>query len=134
MNNGNIYHPLYTRPEQGRKPSPAEKLVEHKREFAVLNRWITTRGGWIVSIPGDLSVRIEVLEGSSVPEELREEGYVLTSLGESERILHTAVEQKFVRAPDGTFVPVTPGSSGPVALVTQQAGLVTVLRFGFNLS
>lgn len=133
MNNGNVYHPLYTRPEQGRKPSPAEKLAERKREFAVLNEWVNARGGWIVSIPGDTSVRIEVLEGSSVPEELRKDGYALTSLGASERILHTAIEQKFVRAPNGELVPLTPGSSGPVALRTQHAGIVTVERYGFDL-
>lgn len=132
MNNGNIYKPMCERPPAESKWSRA-KLEDRKTKFAALNRWIGERGGWIVSVPGDREVRIECLTDSTIPKELRKEGYVLTALGESERILHTAIEQKFVRAPDGTFVPWTPESGRPVSLVTQQAGIVRVERYGFDL-
>lgn len=130
--NGEKYHPLYTRPAAEAKWARAQ-LAQRKEKFASLNRWIGERGGWIVSVPGDREVRVECLTDSTIPEELRKEGYVLTALGESERILHTAIEQKLSAASDGTMVPWTPESGGPVSLVTQHAGIVTVLRYGFEL-
>jgi hypothetical protein len=132
MMNGNIYKPMCERPAAESKWSKA-KVADRKSKFAALNAWVRVRGGWIVSVPGDREVRIETLENSGIPEELRKLGYTLSNLGQGERILHHAIEQKFTRAPDGTFVPLTPGSSGPVALVTQHAGIVTVARYGFDL-
>lgn len=132
MTNGNIYKPMCERPAAESKWS-RRALEDRKERFAALNKFVTDRGGWIVSIPGDRDVRIDVLENSALPDELRGLGYVLTALGESERILHTAIEQKFVRAPDGTFAPWTPESGGPVSLVTQHAGIVTVHRYSFTL-
>jgi len=131
--NGNNYKPMYSRPDEGRKPSRSETLTDRKQRFDALNTWVQARGGWVVSIPGDPEVRIEVLEGSSVPDGLREMGYDIKSMGAAERMVHMAVEEKFVRAPNGTLVSLTPGSTRSVVETRQHAGLVTVLRYGFRM-
>jgi len=39
--------------------------------FAELNKFVTERHGWIVSLPGDTEVRLETLPDSTLPDELR---------------------------------------------------------------
>ena len=49
--------------------------------------------------------------------------------GNGQRIIHTAIIEKLTRVARGKLVPLTPGSTGPVAEVRQHAGIVQVLRF-----
>lgn len=127
------YIPLYMRPSSDRKPLKAQVVPSRKELFAGINEFVTKRGGWLTSIPGDKEVRMECLPDSTLPDELRKLGYTVEADGETERILHTAVTQKFVMGATGEFEPLTEGSTRPVAQVRQQAGIVTVLRFGFDL-
>jgi hypothetical protein len=52
-------------------------------------------------------VTIECLPGSTLPDELRKAGYDVTEIGEGERILPTAIVEKFVARADGEFEPLT---------------------------
>jgi hypothetical protein len=53
--------------------------------------------------------------------------------GSAQRILHHAVVEKLVIGPDGTMVPLTPGSTRPAAEVRRHAGLVPVEEWTFHL-
>jgi hypothetical protein len=43
--------------------------------------------GWMVSLRGDVNVRIECMLGSTLPVDLRKLGYTVIQAGDSERIL-----------------------------------------------
>ena len=60
-------------------------------------------------------MRIECLLGSTLPDELRAAGYDVSRIGEGERILPTATVEKFVAGAGGALVPMTEGSTRPVA-------------------
>jgi hypothetical protein len=96
MKNGSNFAPFYHRhgdgrsmePAPPRKPSHAEIIAERKDKFAAMNDWVTARGGWITSIPGEIEIRLECPVGSTLPDDLRGIGYVVEPDGEGERILH----------------------------------------------
>ncbi|WP_316159796.1 hypothetical protein [Bradyrhizobium sp. SZCCHNRI20481] len=115
----------------GKQFEPAKRAIER---FAALNRWVTARGGWIVSLPGADPVMIEVLPGSSLIDELEEAGYELTSASEGERIVPGRIVQRFATASNGTFEPLTANSTVPVALTTTHAGITRVMRYWLELS
>jgi hypothetical protein len=46
-------------------------------------------------------MRFDALPDSALPEELRKRGYVVTEIGEGERILPTAITQQFTLRADG---------------------------------
>jgi hypothetical protein len=50
-------------------------------------------------------------------------------IGTTERILPHAIQQKFEIAPDGTFAPVTEGSTKPTSVVVTNAGVATVEQY-----
>jgi hypothetical protein len=52
-----------------------------------MNEFVTARGGWITSLPGDVTVRLACSPLSSLPDDLRRAGYDLTETGEGQRIL-----------------------------------------------
>jgi hypothetical protein len=58
-------------------------------------------------------VRFECLPGSIVPRDLRAIGYEVLDDGEGERILPSAIVEKFVAGPDGEFVRLTEDSTRP---------------------
>lgn len=132
MTNGNIYKPMCERPPAESKWSRA-KLEDRKERFATLNKFVTERGGWIVSIPGDRDVRVEVLENSSLPEEMSQLGYKLEPDGEGERILPHAITTQVVSDVDGVLTPVTEGSSGRPVITVTHAGIARVLKFTLTL-
>jgi hypothetical protein len=128
------YIPQYARPVMGgRKPFRHEVIADRKERFASLLKYVTARNGWLTSIPGDRDVEMQCLPGSSLPDELRKLGYDVREDGETQRILHTAIEERLVRADDGSLLPLTPGSTLPVALVVQHAGIVKVERYRFDI-
>ncbi|WP_197033789.1 hypothetical protein [Bradyrhizobium sp. URHD0069] len=57
-----------------------------------------------------------------LPDELRKLGYDVSEIGEGERIVPTAIVEKFVTGADGTFVALTEGLTRPVASTVTHAG------------
>jgi hypothetical protein len=64
---------------------------------------------------GAVDVTMECLPGSSLPDGLRRLGYDVEPAGEGERILPSAIVERFVAGADGEMVPLTAGSSRAVA-------------------
>jgi hypothetical protein len=54
------------------------EVQDRKTRFEVLNEFVRSRNGWITLVPGDVEVTIECLPRSSLPDELRAQGYDLT--------------------------------------------------------
>jgi hypothetical protein len=67
---------------------PEKTLLER---FQQMNSWIMRRGAWVVSLPGADVVTIDCLPASSVPDELREAGYILQKLESGQRIDRGAI-------------------------------------------
>jgi hypothetical protein len=63
------------------------------------------------------------LPDSALPDELRVRGYDVTEIGDGERILPTAIVEKFVARADGEFEPLTEGSTRPIASTVTHAGI-----------
>jgi hypothetical protein len=78
-------------------------------------------------------VRLECLPGSSLPDELRKAGYILTEEGSGERILHSAIIEMFTTGADGTLEPLIAGSTRLIALVVAHAGICKVKRYAFDM-
>jgi hypothetical protein len=72
---------------------------------------------------------IGYVPGSTLPDELRKAGYDVTEVGEGERILPTAIVEKFVARADGEFEPLTEGSTRPIASTVTHAGICKVKRY-----
>jgi hypothetical protein len=108
------------------------EVKDRKTRFEVLNEVVRSRNGWITSVPGDVDVTIECLPGSSLPDELRAQGYGLTATGDGERIVPTAIIERFRRGADGVLELLTSGSTRPVAQVVTHAGICTVKRYAFH--
>jgi hypothetical protein len=66
-----------------------------KKNFEELNRLVHERHGWLVSVPGDFEMRLQVLPGSPLPAQLAALGYVIERTGTTSRILPHAVTIKF---------------------------------------
>jgi hypothetical protein len=79
-------------------------------------------------------VRIECLPGSTLPDELRNAGYDVGDLGDGERILATAIIERFTTRGDGELEPLVEGSTKPVSLTQTHAGIAGVRRYGFSMA
>lgn len=79
--------------------------------------------------------RMECLPGSPQPDARAKLGYRLKpdDPTEGQRILHSAIPEQMVAGPSGELVPLSPGSTKPVALTLSHAGIVTVSRWWFKL-
>ena len=105
-----------------------------KEKFAAINAYITEHGGgWLVSVPGDPAMRLQVLPGSALPDELRKLGYIVVSTGTTERILPHAIRQAMTMSSSGALIAATEGSTKPVALRITNAGIATVETFDLHL-
>jgi hypothetical protein len=71
-------------------------LTKRKDRFETLNEFVRTRQGWIVSVPDATDMTIECLPNSALPNDLRALGYDVMAAGEGERILPTAIIERFV--------------------------------------
>ena len=67
------------------------------------------------------------LIGSPLPKQLAALGYIVTLIGESERILPRAVQQRFQMSLSGAPIPPTEGSTKPVTVAI--AGIAAVEQF-----
>jgi hypothetical protein len=93
------------------------ETIDRKRRFDALNTWITERGGWCTSLPGDaLACRTDL------PTELAQRGYELEAGPSGERIL-----------PAGRLENVTIEGSSRSTIRTAHAGIVKVMRYVFPL-
>jgi hypothetical protein len=108
-----------------------ENEIEYlKRMFAGLNNFISERGGWLVSVPGDPLMRMECLTDSPLPEALRQMGYDVEATGQSrERMIPNAITEQLVRTSSGAFAFASQGSTAKIALRVTHAGLVLVDEF-----
>jgi hypothetical protein len=105
-----------------------------KQEFAELNELARACGdGWLVSVAGDVEVRVECLPSSDLPQRLQRAGYELRPDGQGQRILAHAIVERFGRGADGVLVPITQGSTLPVVSKRTHAGIVGVQRYSFLL-
>jgi hypothetical protein len=127
------YIPLYMRPSSDLKPLKAEVTPNRKELFAALNEFVTKRGAFLTSIPGEKEVRMECVPDSTVPDELRKLGYTVEPDGEGERILPHAITTQVVSGVDGVLTPLTEGSSGRPVISIMHAGICRVLKFTFTL-
>jgi hypothetical protein len=98
-----------------------------------LNEFVTSRGGWFVSVPGDRDMRLQVLRGSGLPEQLAEMGYIVERTGESQHILPHAIRQKFEVSSSGALIPATEGSTKSVSVVVTNAGIAVVEQFDLRI-
>jgi len=89
---------------------PTPEVADRKRLFNDLNEFVRSRNGWITSVPGDIDVTIEVLPGSSLPDELRAQGYDLVATGDGERIVSTAIIERFCIGADPAPASVVPSA------------------------
>jgi hypothetical protein len=76
---------------------------------------------------------MQCLPDSTLPAELRKLGCDVEPIGEGERIVHSAIVEKFVAGADGVLVPLTAGSTLPIASTVSHAGICRVKRYGFGM-
>ena len=81
------------------------------------------------SVPGARDLRFEALPGSPLPSQLTARGYIVTLIGESQRILPHAVVQKFEMSSSGALIAVTGNSTRTVSVIVTNVGIVTVERY-----
>jgi hypothetical protein len=84
-------------------------------------------------VPGDRKVTIEVLPDSALPAELTALGYGLIEAPAGERILASAIIEKFTMTSSGALAPLVEGSTAAVAEVRHHAGIVRTKRLTFDL-
>jgi hypothetical protein len=77
---------------------------------------------------------MECLPGSTLPDELRKAGYDVTEIGAGERILPTAIVERFTMTAAGEFEPLVEGSTKPIASTVTHAGIVKVVQYAFSMS
>ncbi|MGJ4928614.1 hypothetical protein ACQR1I_14185 [Bradyrhizobium sp. HKCCYLS2038] len=109
----------------------AEKKSRLER-FAELNRWVTARGGWIVSVPGANLVVVECLPDSSLINELKDCGYEVAVVGGGERIIPDNTVQTFGLTSGGGLGQLLPGSTRAVGLTIVHAGIARTVRLHFQ--
>jgi len=73
------------------------------------------------------------LPGSPLPDELHQLGYDVRDLGDGERILATAITERFTTRADGEFEPLVEGSTKPIASTVTHAGIVRIKRYSFDM-
>jgi hypothetical protein len=64
---------------------------KQKKLFDAFNTFVAQNGGWVVSVPGSKSIRIEAPEGSALPIRLAELGYKLQFCGTGTRNMSSGI-------------------------------------------
>jgi hypothetical protein len=101
----------------------AQAKRDRNAAFDTLNTFVRSKGGWIVSLPGDPLVVMETLPDSSLPSLLHERGYDVQPAD-------PATGERIVA--NDTIEDVTTESTRP-AFRTTHAGIRRVLRYCFSL-
>jgi hypothetical protein len=68
-----------------------------------------------------------------VPDQLRDAGYDVTEIGQTQRMLPHAMVEELVTHADGSFGPVTEGSTMLVTRRVTHAGLATVVQYDLRM-
>jgi hypothetical protein len=76
---------------------------------------------------------MECVPGSTLPYELRKLGLDLRDIEPGERILHSAITEKFTLTSSGALEPLTADSTKPIAQTRLHAGFVKTRRFVFDM-
>ena len=84
-------------------------------------------------MPGSSEITVECLPESNLPNALADLGYNLIPEPDGERILPSAVTERMIRHEDGTFGPLTEGSTRAVSVIIGHAGICKTRRFSFVL-
>jgi hypothetical protein len=75
-------------------PSKPKSLSrEQQKLWTHLNEFIREGGGWIISLPTTLQIRLETILGSSLPEDLKEAGYNIHHIGRHERLMPSTITE-----------------------------------------
>jgi hypothetical protein len=119
-------------PKQFYKPLKPE-VADRKERFAALNAYITKAGGWLTSIPGDPEMWFEALPDSGLPAALQSMGYIVERTGETQRILPSAITERFEISSSGALVTAVEGSTQAVTTRVTHAGLATVIQYDLRL-
>jgi hypothetical protein len=119
---------------QAYRRDPRQSEVDDRKDaFDDLNDFVQRRNGFVISIPGERIVTIEVLPDSGLPAELTALGYDLTEAPAGERILSGAIVEHFTLTSSGAFEPLSPNSTKAIAQSRRHAGIVKTRRFTFDL-
>src|SRR5947209_4116077 len=110
-------------------PHKLDEVKARKVTFEALNAYITSRNGWVTSIPGAVEVTMQCLVDSTLPTDLRARGYRLVEDGETERILPHVITERLCMGADGAMEPLTAGSARPVTLTVTHAGICKVKKY-----
>jgi hypothetical protein len=104
------------------EPQDTKTQVEsRKSSFGKLARLIHNGGGWVTSYPGLSYMTFDALDGSQVPQQLRDLGYDPVDEGPGERILPSGITERYL----------IEGSSVPV--VRHHAGITKVKKWVLDL-
>jgi hypothetical protein len=83
----------------------------------------------MTSVPGDPDTRFEALPGSPLPDQLRDNGYEVSEVGTTQRILPHAIEDKYVIGTGGVLELATAASTQPITRTVSHAGVVTTTAY-----
>jgi hypothetical protein len=104
------------------------EIDKRKKIFDALNRFIQARHGFMTSIPGDVEMRFDALPESQLPQELHALGYTVIPIGETQRILASAITERLEISSSGALVHATENSTKPITTRTH-AGIARFLQF-----
>ncbi|MGA2816754.1 MAG: hypothetical protein ABSE67_10730 [Xanthobacteraceae bacterium] len=96
-------------------------LEKRKALWNALNDFIRGSGGWVVSLPGATTLRVEIPQGTSLPAKLIELGYSPRHCGNGSRI-----------TPAGTIETITEHSTGK-PVIRHHAGIIQTDVFETSL-
>jgi hypothetical protein len=115
-------------------PRGIPTVESRKQKFDRMLAYVQSRGdAWVISVPGNVEVRIECLAHSLVPGELRDAGYHLVDAGEGERIIPGNIVERLELSSSGAFVAATENSTKPIHL-RHHSGICKVRRYSFAIS
>jgi hypothetical protein len=86
-----------------------------------------------VSVPGDPEIRLQILPGSALPDQLAAQGYTVVPTGTTQRILAHAVAQPMTMSSSGALVAAIENSTRPTTVVITNAGIATVEMYDLRM-
>jgi hypothetical protein len=110
-----------------------DAIERRKARHAEIVQEAGVRSAWVTSVPGSPEVTFDCLPDSAFPEDMRSRGRILRDEGDGQRILATAITERFARRADGELEPVTAESTRPIAETRTHAGIVKVKRYAFEM-